>query len=317
MIYKTLISLAALCLPALEAYAADAGVTAPPPGPDCRNERYRPEPLLRVLSLNAAHGRSDGPNQMLLDKSAFTANLARISRVLRDSRADIVGLQEVDGPSRWSGRFDHAEAMAEQADYPWHFRADHADSWLASYGTAVLSRLPFLGTRSHRFSASPPTPRKGFVIGQVQTPATTSSAPQMTVDVVSVHFDFFSRRTQASQLEELLVALAERDNPLIVLGDFNNEWHTPDSTVQALTEQAGLSVYQPEALHLATHGGERLDWILISPELQFLSYRVLPDVVSDHQPVLAEIGIRPKHARSAACGVADSGGYARPVIPAI
>ena len=34
---------------------------------------------------------------------------------------------------------------------------------------------------------------------------------------------------------------------------------------------------------------ERLDWILVSPELSFRSYNVLPDRISDHRSVLAEV----------------------------
>jgi hypothetical protein len=42
---------------------------------------------------------------------------------------------------------------------------------------------------------------------------------------------------------------------------------------------------------LSTYGdkGARLDWILISPDLQFSKYVVVPDVISDHYAVAAEI----------------------------
>ena len=33
----------------------------------------------------------------------------------------------------------------------------------------------------------------------------------------------------------------------------------------------------------------RFDWILISNELEFISYRVLPDIISDHFAVVAEV----------------------------
>ncbi|NNK32083.1 MAG: hypothetical protein HKP02_03105, partial [Xanthomonadales bacterium] len=37
--------------------------------------------------------------------------------------------------------------------------------------------------------------------------------------------------------------------------------------------------------------GARLDWILVSPGLEFLNYYVVPDVVSDHYAVAADIGL--------------------------
>jgi endonuclease/exonuclease/phosphatase family metal-dependent hydrolase len=52
-----------------------------------------------------------------------------------------------------------------------------------------------------------------------------------------------------------------------------------------------LRAYRPAAQELGTYKGtKRLDWILISQELSFVDYTVLPDVVSDHLAVLATIG---------------------------
>ena len=58
-----------------------------------------------------------------------------------------------------------------------------------------------------------------------------------------------------------------------------------------LAEQMDLSVFEPHADGLSTYGdkGARLDWILISSELEFSMYAVFPDVVSDHYAVAAEI----------------------------
>ena len=44
---------------------------------------------------------------------------------------------------------------------------------------------------------------------------------------------------------------------------------------------------------MGTCGARRLDWILISTDLDFISYAVWPDVVSDHLGVVAEIGMKP------------------------
>jgi len=249
--------------------------------------------LLRVLTLNVAHGRKDGPNQVFLARSRFLDNLAHISQTLQSVGADVVALQEADGPSAWSGRFDHAATLAGAANYPWHYRADHAESWVYRYGTAVMSRLPIRATRSHRFAASPPSPRKGFVVSEVSLPGGPPGPDALSVDVVSVHLDFMSRRAQAQQVAELVATIRARNKPTIVLGDFNSDWARPDSTVRRLAARTGLVAYETDADDLATHRGERIDWILISDELRFQNYRVLPDIVSDHQPVYAEIGINP------------------------
>ena len=38
--------------------------------------------------------------------------------------------------------------------------------------------------------------------------------------------------------------------------------------------------------------GERLDWILVSPELEIIEQRVLPTAVSDHLAVVADVRVR-------------------------
>ena len=40
--------------------------------------------------------------------------------------------------------------------------------------------------------------------------------------------------------------------------------------------------------------GKRLDWILLSGELSFHSYRVMSDVLSDHHGVVAEVVHNPQ-----------------------
>ena len=82
-------------------------------------------------------------------------------------------------------------------------------------------------------------------------------------------------------------------NPMIIPGDFNSEWLAEKSVVKKLAEKAGMSVYDPGATDLHTYNSSRrYDWILISDELAFVRYEVLPDVISDHLAVLAEIKLK-------------------------
>ena len=83
------------------------------------------------------------------------------------------------------------------------------------------------------------------------------------------------------------------ETPFIILGDFNSDWFSDESVVKELAEKSQLKVYEPRAenLHTYVKRGRRLDWILISNELEFVSYKVLPDVISDHLAVVAEVKV--------------------------
>jgi endonuclease/exonuclease/phosphatase family metal-dependent hydrolase len=249
------------------------------------------KPTLKVLMLNLAHGRKDGLNQLLKSEAAIRRNLEEIATVLDKHSADVVALQEADAPSLWSGGFDHVALLAEQAGYPFYESSNQANSWFFSYGTALLSRVALSGVVHHTFRPSPPTMNKGYTLAQLIWKR--DSGEPVAVDVVSVHLDFSRKSVREQQSAELAQALAVRGNPLIVMGDFNSDWSADEQVVRALAERAELHVYRPDADDLSTYSGsKRYDWILISRHLEFVSLEVLPEILSDHSAVMAEIRMR-------------------------
>lgn len=246
--------------------------------------------VLKLLSLNVAHGRKDATNQIFVSKQVIEQNLIDIATVLKKQNADVVALQEADGPSRWSGNFDHVQLIAKQAAYPWYYRAVNAHSLIYNYGTAILSRWPVSETLAYNFKPSPPTVNKGFLLVQMQWIPNPATHEAVAIDIISVHLDFSRQKVRQQQITEMRQLVSERQNPLIILGDFNSEWFAEQSVVKKLAEQAKLKVYKPLAENMHTYqSGSRLDWVLISSELEFVSYKVLADELSDHSVVVAEI----------------------------
>ena len=80
---------------------------------------------LTVMTLNLAHGRSTGFHQLLTSNRRLRDNLEAVAAVMNREGPDVVAVQEADGPSVWSGRFDHVEYVADAAGYPVHLRGDH------------------------------------------------------------------------------------------------------------------------------------------------------------------------------------------------
>ena len=206
--------------------------------------------VLKVLTLNVAHGRKDAINQILLSKNRIRRNLMEVSDVIGRQNADVVALQEADGASRWSGSFDHVPFIADQAGYPWFHRAAHANSWLFTYGTAILSRFPMTETVEHTFKPSPPTFNKGFLLGRVMWKRDPKTDRPIAIDIVSVHLDFSRKKVRQQQITEIAEMLSTRTNPMVIMGDFNSEWFSDDSVVKRLAEKAHMKVYQPDAKHL-------------------------------------------------------------------
>jgi len=248
-------------------------------------------PHLSVLTLNLAHGRKSALNQMLQKSSTTRRNLEEIADFLSNSGADLIALQEADAPSRWSGKFNHVEFVSEKSPYPCRLHAHHAHKYMYDFGTALLSKVPYTNSILHTFAPSPPTTNKGFVMGEVRWNPGGELPEPITVSVISVHLDFSRKKVREAQIEEMRAMLPDIASPVIILGDFNTDWTSVDSSLKTIVANGNLKVYQPESTQLGTYkkGKQRLDWILISKELAFVSYEVPQVVLSDHQPVQASV----------------------------
>jgi len=253
-------------------------------------------PILRgdtldVLTLNVGHGRGTALNQLLVTRSRHRRNLDAIAAMLLRTGADVVALQEADAPSLWSGRFDHVTHLADAARFPCTIHGHHAEGWLYTFGAALLSPFAMTELSSHAFRPSPPTPTKGFVRGTVHWHSGGADRPIRPVTLVSVHLDYSRRSVRDAQIAEMNGALSDLSSPLILLGDLNEDWTASDSAVRRIARDLGLRPYRPTAPEFGTYKRtNRLDWILISEELEFVDYAVLPDIVSDHRALMARIG---------------------------
>jgi endonuclease/exonuclease/phosphatase family metal-dependent hydrolase len=246
-----------------------------------------------LMTLNVAHGRKRGPHQALQTKRSIESNLDDVVALLLRHKPDVLALQEADGPSLITGKFDHVQYVADKAEYEHHLRGEHVKGKRLLSGTALLSLLPLHDPNSVTFKRSPPTFSKGFVHATVHWPGDGDVA----VDIVSVHLDFLRKSVRQGQLQTLIEHFASRAGPRIVMGDFNCQWTDKDSPLPALADALGLHAYRPEAGGLNTFPKlrRRLDWILISRELEFASYRVLDAVVSDHRAVLCQVRFAVEH----------------------
>jgi endonuclease/exonuclease/phosphatase family metal-dependent hydrolase len=243
--------------------------------------------LLRVMSLNLAHGRANGRNQLLQSTRAIRTNLGSIAELLQRESPHIVALQEADGPCFWSGRFDHVEHLAHDANYHSCARGSNVNGLGLSYGAGLLSQLTMRDATAYAFSATPPTFAKGYMLATVHWQG-------HDIDIVSLHLDFSRASARADQVDAIIAQLQQRNNLRIIMGDFNCQWHGSEDSLRRCIESLELHAYEPDsAAHISfPFTGHRLDWILASAPLEFRRHVVLSDEVSDHLPVLAEFAIR-------------------------
>ncbi len=261
----------------------------------------KPPGALRLVTLNLAHGRHLGPHQALQSGSSMRSNLVEIATTLRQIEPDLVALQEADGPSAWSGNFDHVATLSKLAGLETHFRGKHHRfSWgrhNLDYGTALLASGPLHKPSSQRFAQSW-RDTKGFVLATIPLPAANRDSARPLgdahpeIDVVSAHLDFLAPSVRRRQIAHLVSALSDRNRPLVVLGDFNTMLPGDRRVIDILGQKLRLEAHQPDAnapTFPVPRPVRRLDWILASPELEFCSYTTLPTPLSDHLAVVADL----------------------------
>jgi len=244
--------------------------------------------VVRVLTLNLAHGRARAWTQSSARGGDwYRRNLDVVARMLRRERPDIVALQEAELGSRWAGMFDHVAYLAEKADLdvvaatPF-VRVDGR----FRYGTALLADAEVLarggaGFRAHGRWA------KGYTLARLRLAS-------VELTVVSLHLDHASAAVRHRQVVELAEALAREPRPYVVLGDFNATWDSANSPVRELARRLGLRAHAPERRYPSTYPllRRRLDWVLVSPDAEFVGHHVLADDhLSDHRAVIADLRV--------------------------
>ena len=248
---------------------------------------------LRVMTLNVAHGARRPWPAALVRQRTLARNLDAIAALVRRTAADVVALQEIDRACAFSKNVDHYDWIARGAEMPFHLHAPHGrrESLGMLHGHALLSRHPLDGAEDRRF-ARRLCHDKGFVAATVTTPALRGRA----IDVVSVHLEPFAPGVRRAQILELAAALGARrertGRPLVVMGDMNTGYGDATRGVGLLASELGLRAWRPDE-KLPTYSASlplvRFDWVLASPELSIVACSTLPDVVSDHAAVVADI----------------------------
>ncbi len=244
-----------------------------------------------VSTLNIAHGRGLRTHQALVKPEVIKDNLERIAALFWQEKSQIVAIQEADIKSFWTGNINQVRDLAERSGFSISVAGAHMQRYRLSYGTALLSSVALTNPISVTFKPEKPLPPKGAVIATFYL----GGANPIPVDIVSVHLDFARSGTRFRQISELIDLLASRNNRCIVMGDFNCDWSSEQSALRIIARKLNLIGFDPHDNTLETFRsrGTRLDWILISRDLQFIEHRVLSDRVSDHQPVTARIGFSP------------------------
>ncbi|CAH0345346.1 endonuclease/exonuclease/phosphatase family protein [Bacillus sp. CECT 9360] len=233
---------------------------------------------VEVMSYNIHH--AEGVDGVL--------DLDRIARIIEESDAKIIGLQEVD--NHWSERSDfqdQAKWLAERLGMFYVYGANLDREPLKEgeprrqYGTAILSKYPILHSENHPLTKIGNTEQRGLL--------------EATINVKGNHLHFYNTHlalTSAEreiQIREINDIAGQAKGPKIIMGDLNA---TPESKEMQLinTNYKDVFAETPEAYtYPAKNPTKRIDYIFTSDDIEANDVEVIKTLASDHLPLTAEI----------------------------
>jgi endonuclease/exonuclease/phosphatase family metal-dependent hydrolase len=268
------------------------GLLAAPAAAGAATPEARQVPL-RVLSYNIFHGAgADG-----------VFDLSRTAAAIRETGADIVGLEEVD--QHWGDRSEWTDETAALAAmlgmrsffaYIYDLPPVTPGQPNRRYGLAILSRHPIVHAENHwvtRLSTQDPNP----------TPAPAPGFPEAVVNVrgalvhvYATHLDYRpDPAVREMQVRDTLAILAQDgpDAQQVLMGDFNAGPTASELAPlwERLTDAWKVAGDGPGLTYPAEQPAERIDYVTVSAGIGVTAASVPATLASDHRPVLASLTV--------------------------
>lgn len=214
-------------------------------------------------------------------------DINRIAQVIRESGADVVGLQEVDNHFSHRSEFiNQAAELGKLLNMNYFYCPSVPRTHLRGkgwFGNAILSRYPIKSTKVHKL----PT-KKGFE-------QRTCLEAQIVIDGIDynffiTHLCYTNVPNRSGQIEYVIKLLEKTKSPKILMGDLNE--NPNGQCVNMIPREMKNTFDIAGSGNPFTLGTHRLDYIFVDESLQkrILSSGVLhnnvTDVASDHWPVM-------------------------------
>ena len=245
--------------------------------------------MQRVLVYNIAYG-SGAPSSFtdnILKIHRYLKrpdrNLKKISKFIEFSKADIVGLIEIDTGSLRTSNQNQAEEIGKHSKHHTHYLTKYGESFtgkiipiLRKQGNAILTREKDSNGIYHYFPG-------GF--------------KKLIIELDMGSFRFFllhlslSKRARKMQFAHMSNLLSSKRCPVIIAGDFNAFGGA--SELKSMREKLGL--VNPNIDKLPTYPSwnpkHQLDFILCSKEIKIKNFEIPKVNLSDHLPLIMDFEI--------------------------
>ncbi|WP_439490061.1 endonuclease/exonuclease/phosphatase family protein [Algoriphagus sp.] len=233
---------------------------------------------IKVLSYNIHHCNPPSRPDFI--------DLDAIARVITESGAEIVGLQEVDVFTSRSGTdLNMAKELAQMSGMPYYYFSKGIDYQGGEYGTAILSKFPLSDKETILLPAEEGTEQRTISV------VTVSLEDGLSYKFANTHLDYSSASNALTQAEKIVDYFDGDTSPVILVGDFNS---VPGSAPILKLDGRFTRTCKNDCAPTipVINPTKTIDFIMFSSETDFTvnSHRVVQETyASDHLPVVAEL----------------------------
>ena len=232
---------------------------------------------IRVLSFNIHHGNPPAEKESII-------NLDTIATIIKNSKADLVGLQEIDVNLGRSYFENQAKKLAELTGMYYIF-SKGIDLEKGEYGTAILSKQPIERVEKHFLPSPVESERRSLAVIEV-------TIHKKKLLFANTHLDLRDKN-KIEQAKFITHRFKNEKLPVILVGDLNSEPKDP-----AIAELGKVFIKSNIANGFTfpqDKPNTEIDYIMINKtaNAKFANHRILDEkYASDHRPLYVEINIK-------------------------
>ncbi|WP_430971829.1 endonuclease/exonuclease/phosphatase family protein [Sunxiuqinia rutila] len=237
---------------------------------------------IRVMTYNIHHANPPG--------EAGVIDLDAIAQVIRDSKADLIAVQELDSAAERSQNQFQLEVLAQKLDMKFHFFRS-IPLGEGSYGVGVLSRFPISQAQTIKLPEQAEHDAEDRVLGLVLV----QLSDEQKIYFASTHWDYKHLENRLLQAEKTNTIASQLDAPLIIGGDFND---VTESKPMDVLREVFTDASKEFALTIPTvNPKKRIDHILYTNPQRFkisseeVITSPLSQKASDHLPYWVDLVI--------------------------
>lgn len=226
--------------------------------------------MLTIMTYNI-HGGKDIEDNL---------TIYGISNFIKQSKADVIGLQEVDTYLGRSYFINEIKYLAKRLKMYYAF-GPNIKIGLGSYGNGILSRYPIVKKNNYHLTST--GERRGVLSVLIELDS------YRKIWFLTTHLGLNSKE-RVMQSQEILKIIKRLDYPVILTGDFNE---TPEneaySIINHVLVDGAFSANSDYYSYLDGDEPVRIDYIMHSKDISVESIKAVDCNLSDHFPVIASV----------------------------